>query len=126
MTKAQEQMHKAVEIGIKGFLAGSFASHQPVDSITGYSLTPETSRVYYYSAYAYSSIEDAFLGSIGYPNELSSKQLQAWAIYHWQYARLELAEDFSDVHIPVTDDMLERRKEVHESMSILGYKVANK
>lgn len=124
MTKAQEQMTKAIQVGIKGFVAGSFGgAKQPTDSLTGYPLTLETSRVYYYAAYAYSSIEDAFLESVGYPQELNSRQLQAWVNYHWQYARLELAEDFSDIHIPVTDDMLERRQGIRESMNAIGYKL---
>lgn len=127
MTKAQEQMRKSVESGIEGFIAGNFSMGiQPTDSLTGHPLTLETSRVYYYAAYAYSSIEDAFLESVGYPQELNSRQLQAWVNYHWQYARLELAEDFSDIHISVTGDMLERRNGIRESMSTLGYKVANK
>lgn len=123
MTNIQEQMRSIIESGIDGWITAQFASeYQPTDSLTDYPLTLETARIYYHSSMPYSAIEDGFLKSVGRVKELNASQMQEWASYHWQYARLELSEEFSNIKIEITDDMLERRQALRDEMVTKGYK----
>lgn len=93
----RQQMRETVEQGIQGFLASCFAGgRQPIDELTGYPLTPENSAVFFSMQYPYQSIEDAYLKHTQWDDNmpLDTTQLQEWAAYFWQYARLTLRETF--------------------------------
>lgn len=125
MTNLRQQMRDAVQAGIDGWLAVCFSGdYVPTDSITEYPLTPDTARIYYHSSMPYSAIEDGFISQMGNVHELNAEQLQAWINYHWQYARVELAEDFSQMPIvPITPDMETRRNDIRLQMAGQGYKL---
>lgn len=125
MISIHEQMRQVIQPGIDGWIESMFANdNQPTDSIsTYYPLTRDKARVYYHSSLPYAALVKEFLESMGDVNELDPTQLQAWVNYHWQYARLELAEDFSDVQFKsLSPDMERRRNELRQEMTEKGYK----
>ncbi len=124
MTNIREQMKQVIQSGIDGWVMAQFGGDkQPVDSITRYPLTLNTVRVYYRATMPYSAIEYAYLESVGGVTEFTPSEMQEWANYHWQYAHLELAEDFSNVKPKVTDAILERRQQVRDEITTKGYKL---
>ncbi len=118
-------MLEVIQAGIDGWIAAQFkGDHQPVDSITGYPLTVGTARVYYRATIPYSQLERAYLEQVGGVNEFTPQQMQGWVNYHWMYAYLELAEDFSDMKaLPITDDMLARRENIRQQMIDFGFRL---
>lgn len=125
MTKLRAQLRRAVQAGIDGWLAACFSgAFAPIDSLTDYPLIPETARIYYHSSMPYRAIEDAYIEQMGVVQALNDEQLQMWINYHWQYARVELAEDFSAVPpMPITADMEARREQMRQSLYARGYQL---
>ncbi len=122
MTNLREHLRTVIEQGIDGWLDACFTGkHQAVDSITGYPLTRETALVMYKSDAPYRTIEDAFVAFTYLDAPITPELIQAWIEYHWQYARLELAENFGDVSLPMTDEMEARREELREDLVGRGY-----
>ena len=124
MTNLREQMRAVIEDGINGWLDACFGGGNiPTDSLTGYPLTRDNSRIYYHSEYSYSKLEDRFLEIYGHLEALSAADLQTWVNYHWNFARVELSEDFSDFKgYPVTADMEARRQDLRNELYIQGYR----
>lgn len=124
MINLREQMRAVIQDGIDGWLDACFGGAKaPTDSLTGYPLTRETSRIYYHSEYSYSKLEDRFLEEYGHLHELSAADLQTWVNYHWNFARVELSEDFSDFKgYPVTEDMEARRQDLRKELYMQGYR----
>lgn len=128
MTNLREQMRGVIQDGINGWLDACFGGDKaPLDSITGYPLTRETSRIYYHASYSYTTLENTFLEGMGDVCELNANDLQRWVNYHWNFARVELSEDFSGFKgYPVTEDMELRRRSFRETLYMQGYrKVTN-
>lgn len=124
MIRIRQQMQDVIQQGIDAWVMTQFSGNrQPVDSITGYPLTLDTARVYYRATVPYSAIERGYLEQVGGITEFTPQEMQEWAAYHWQYAHLELAEDFSAVKPVVTQEMLERRQQLRDEMIDRGYKL---
>jgi len=122
MINLREHLRAVIQQGVAGWIDACFSGdYQPVDSITGYPLTRETALVMYKSDAPYKAIEDAFVAFTYSDTPITPKLIQAWISYHWQHAKLELAENFGYVSLPMTDDMEARREQLRGELVGQGY-----
>lgn len=125
MFTTKDWMQWAVNEGVNGFVEASFAGgRQPLDTVTGYPLTPDITRVRYIFQYPYQTLEDTFLKHVQWADdyEPSINELQDWTRYFWQYVKLELVENFSDI-LPVSEWVFEKTRREMEAM---GYERRNR
>lgn len=125
MADIRAQMKNVIQSGIDGWLDACFSGNNaPTDAITGYPLTRDSVVVMYHSEKPYQAIEDEFLEGVVGSVKPTSKFFQAWSNYHWNYARLELAEKFEPVQLELSEDVLNRREQIRQEFYALGYKLA--
>ena len=117
-------MRAAIEAGIQGYQAAAFApGAKPRDALTGYPLTAEQAAVRFTMDYSYGSIERTFIDFNQWDDNraLNTQDLEAWTLYFWQYARLELIETFGDMADYLTDEMEANRAAMRQEFIDSGW-----